>query len=238
MNNNLILISGKTATGKSLSLRGLKDPDGVIYLNCENNKALPFKHGFRDQLIIDPKTIPSIFAMAEDHTNIHTIVIDSLDYMMDMYESRHVIGSANTMQAWGDYAQFFKNLMAVSVANSTKNVIFIAHTLDIYNEGEMATDTLVKVKGSLMNQGIESYFSTVVSTKRMPLTKLEKYGSPLLTFNEDEKILDYKYCFQVKLTKETVNERIRHSLDMWSTAETYIDNDVQILLDRIHDYYK
>ena len=36
MNNNLVLISGKSATGKSLSLRGLNDQPGVMYLNCEN----------------------------------------------------------------------------------------------------------------------------------------------------------------------------------------------------------
>jgi hypothetical protein len=84
----------------------------------------------------------------------------------------------------------------------------------------------------------ESYFSTVISTKKLPTKKLENFKSPLLTFTPDEESDCYKYCFQTRLTKETVNERIRSSLGMWSIAETYIDNDIQLVLDRIHTYYK
>ena len=40
------------------------------------------------------------------------------------------------------------------VASSTKNVIFIAHTLDSVNENEMILETKVPVKGSLKNNGI------------------------------------------------------------------------------------
>lgn len=140
--------------------------------------------------------------------------------------------------SWGDYAQFFKRLMAQYVATSTKNVLFTAHTMDILNEAEMVNETLVKVKGSLMNNGLESYFSTVISTKKLPTKKLENFKSPLLTFTPDEESDCYKYCFQTRLTKETVNERIRSSLGMWSIAETYVDNDIQLVLDRIHTYYK
>jgi len=140
--------------------------------------------------------------------------------------------------SWGTYAQFFKRLMSQYVASSTKNILFTAHTMDILNEAEMVNETLVKVKGSLMNNGLESYYSTVISTKKIPLKKLETYKSPLLTFTEEEQLLGYKYCFQTKLTKETVNERIRSSLGMWNIPETYIDNDIQLVLDRIHNYYK
>lgn len=35
-NDHLILVCGKSATGKSASLMNLKNPEGVIYLNCEN----------------------------------------------------------------------------------------------------------------------------------------------------------------------------------------------------------
>lgn len=58
--------------------------------------------------------------------DVHTIVIDSLNYLMDMYESLHVLTATNTMQAWGEYTQFFKRLMQRHVASSSKNVIFIA----------------------------------------------------------------------------------------------------------------
>ena len=240
MNNYIVLISGKTATGKSLSLRNLRDPEGVMYLGCESNKALPFKSKFQEFTIIDPLQIYEAFDAAETMPEIHTIVIDSASYLMDMFESLYVVPHAGTkkgMSAWGDYAQYFKNLMGQYVARSTKNVIITAHTLDVLNEAEAIMETLVKVKGSIMNSGVEAAFTNVISTKKMPIAKLKDYDNPLLTIDEDEEVLGFKYVFQTKLTKETINERIRHPLHMWKRNETYIDNDLQSVLDRIHEYY-
>ena len=237
MNNNLVLLCGKSATGKSASLQMLKNPEGVMYLNCENNKKLPFNSKFKEFTITDPTDVPDAIDSVKGDKKIHTIVIDSLTYLMDMYESTKVLTSTNTMKAWGSYAQFMKNMMAQNVGNSDKNIIFIAHTSDIFNESEMVNETMVKVKGSLMNTGIESYFSTVIACKKLGNKRLESYKSPLLTYNEEEKELEFKYVFQTKLTKDTVNERIRSPMRMWSTQETYIDNDLQSILDRLHEYY-
>lgn len=237
MNNNIVLISGKSATGKSASLRGLADPEGVWYLNCESNKSLPFPHKFRSFTITDPLQIYEAFTAAESKPDVHTIVIDTITYLMDMYESKYVLSASNGQKAWGDYAQFFKNLMQQYVAKSTKRVIFLAHTSDVLNENEGTMETLVKVKGSLMATGIESYFTTVISTKKMQVKKLENYKSDLLTITPEEEMLGYKYVFQTRLTKETVNERIRSHLGMWDVNQTFIDNNAQIALDRIQTYF-
>lgn len=237
MNHNILLVSGKSATGKSLSLMNLKKPEGVIYLGCESNKALPFPAKFKQLTVTDPMQVYQAFTEAETLPDVHTIVIDSLSYLMDMYESVYVLTSTDGRRAWGDYAQFFKKLMQQYVASSTKNVIFLAHTSDIYNESELIVETMVKVKGSLMNQGIESYFTTVIGTKKVPLKKLEHYESNMLNITEEEEMLGFKYVYQTKLTKDTVNERVRAPLGMWTTKETYIDNDLQLVLDRLHNYY-
>tara|TARA_R110002012_G_scaffold254964_1_gene434121 strand:+ start:37 stop:756 length:720 start_codon:yes stop_codon:yes gene_type:complete len=237
MNNNLVLLCGKSATGKSASLQMLKDPEGVMYLNCENNKKLPFKSKFQEFTITDPTDVPDAIDSVQDNNKVHTIVIDSLTYLMDMFESTKVLTSTNTMKAWGQYAQFMKNMMAQNVANSNKNIIFIAHTSDIFNESEMVNETMVKVKGSLMNTGVESYFSTVIGCKKVPLKNLETYKSDLLSYNDEEQLLEYKYVYQTKLTKDTVNERIRSPMRMWDTQETFIDNNLQHILDRLHEYY-
>mgnify|MGYP003639177490 CR=1 FL=1 len=42
-NNHLVLVSGKSSSGKSASLMSMDKPEGVMYLNCENGKKLPFK---------------------------------------------------------------------------------------------------------------------------------------------------------------------------------------------------
>lgn len=237
INDHLVLISGKSATGKTASLKDIKDPKGVMYLNCESGKRLPFKSEFVQLTITDPLDIYQAFIEAEDMPHIHTIVVDTITYMMDMYESVHVLTSANTMQAWGQFAQFFKVLMQNYVASSSKKVIFLAHTLDTLNESEMVMETYVPVKDSLKNNGIESYFSTVISTKKVPLRNLKDYESDLLIITPEEEALGFKYVYQTKLTKETVNERLRSPLGLFSTAETYIDNNVQLVLDRLEEYY-
>lgn len=177
------------------------------------------------------------FDASESLPEVHTIVIDSLTYLLDMYESLYVLNSANTMKAWGDFSQYFKQLMQQYVARSSKNVIFTAHTSDTLNESEMVMETKVPVKGALKNNGIESYFTVVIASKKMALKNLKDYGSDLLTITPEEEALGYKYVFQTKLTKETVNERLRGPLGLFSTQETFIDNNMQLVLDRLHDYY-
>ena len=236
-NDNLVLIAGKSATGKSASLMNIKNPEGVMYLNCENNKKLPFKSKFKEFTITDPYQVYEAFDHAETKKEIHTIVIDTLTYMMDMFETLHVLTATNGMKAWGDYAQYWKKLMSQYVAKSTKNIIFLAHTMDILNEAEMVNETLVKVKGSIMNQGVESAFSTVLGSKKVAIKKLKDYESPMLNITPEEEALGYKYVFQTRLTKDTVNERMRGSLGMWTVKETYIDNNIQHVIDRLHTYY-
>ena len=217
INNHLVLVSGKSASGKSASLRALDNPEGVIYLNCENGKKLPFKM-----------------------KDVHTIVIDSLTYLMDMFESTKVLTATDSRSAWQEYGQYMRRLMSQVVAKSTKNVIFLAHTTDVLNESEMINETIVKVKGALNNVGIESFFSTVISTKKLSLEKLNDKNakSKFYTVMPEEKELGFKYVFQTRITKDTIHERIRAPMDMWKSTETYIDNNLQHVINRLHDYYK
>jgi len=236
-NTNLVLVGGKSASGKSASLLFMPDPEGVLYLNCEN-KRLPFVSKFQEYKITDPMVILEAFKFAETQARIHTIVIDTITFMMDMYESLYVIPAVNGQKAWGEYFQFWQTLLLNHVAKSTKNVICYAHTSDQMDKANMVMETLVKVKGSLMNKGIESYFSTVINSKKVPLTELDEANTPLLTFSDDDTDLGFKYVFQTRLTKDTVNERIRSPLSMWTKAETYIDNDIKKVIDRLHTYYQ
>lgn len=236
-NDNLVLISGKSATGKSASLMGLKNPEGVMYLNCESNKKLPFKSGFQEFSITDPLQVYEAFEEAEGMPDIHTIIVDTSTYLMDMFESVYVLPAADRRALWGDYAQYWKNLMQQHVAKSTKNVIFLAHTNDVMNEADQVLETFVPVKGALKNQGIESYFSTVISTKRVTLNELKKFKNDKLDITEEDEINGFKYVFQTKLTKKTTGERIRSSMGMWSQQETFIDNNAQHVIDTLNDYY-
>jgi len=238
INDHLILLGGKSAAGKSASLMQLENPEGVMYLNCESAKRLPFKSKFQEFTVTDPLQVYEAFTTAETMKDVHTIVIDSLSFLMEMYESVHVINAVNTMKAWGDYAQFFKNLMQQYVAKSSKNVIFLAHTADALNEGEMIMETKVPVKGSLKGTGLEAYFSVVISSKKVSLKVLKDYKSTLLNITPEEEALGLKYVFQCRLTKDTVNERIRGPLGLFETQETFIDNNMQLILNRLQKYYQ
>lgn len=239
VNKRSVLIVGKSAAGKSASLRNLKNPTGVLFLNCEAGKDLPMQAKFRKLVITDPYQVWDAFDTYEKNKKCHTIVIDTITFMMDMHETIHVLApGANTMKQWGRYAQFFKTLMQDKVANSSKNIIMLAHTMDILNESEGVMETLVKVKGSLMNQGIEAYFSVVVAAKKVPLQKLEEYKNDHLIITPEEDAVGFKYVFQTLLTKETVNDRIRSPMGLWAVTETFIDNDAQFLIDQLDLYYK
>ena len=237
VNDHLILLVGKSATGKSASLKDIENPEGVLYLNCESGKRLPFKTKFIQKTVTDPMQIYEAFDWAETNDNIHTVVVDSLTYLMDMYESLYVLTATNGMKAWGDFAQFYKNLMQVYVARSTKKVVFTAHTADTMNESEMLMETKVPVKGSLKNNGVESYFSVIIASKKVNLKALKEYSSDLLNITTEEESLGFKYVFQTKLTKDTVNERLRGPMGMWTNKETYIDNNIQGVFNKLQEYY-
>ncbi len=236
-NDNLVLICGSSAGGKSASLIDIPNPEGVIYLNTEANKKLPFAAKFKQLAIIDPYQVHQAFDEAENMPDVHTIVVDSITFMMDMFESMYVINQKDTMNGWSNFAQFFKKLMQHFVAKSSKNVIFTAHVQSILNDQEMIMETKVPVKGALKANGIEAYFSTVVAAKKMPVSALADYQNDLLTITPEEEAIGVKYVFQTRLTKETVNERIRSSMGMWDMKETFIDNNAQFLMNRLHEYY-
>ena len=98
-NDNLVLVVGKSATGKSVSLKDIPRPEGVMYLNCEAGKKLPFRSKFQQYTVTDPMQVLEAFDAAEQMPEVHTIVIDTLTYLMEMYESNYVLNSSNTMKA-------------------------------------------------------------------------------------------------------------------------------------------
>lgn len=237
-NDQLVLVSGKSGTGKSAGLRNIRNQERWFYFNCEAGKRLPFKNNFKHVVITDPYDLFAYFdELIANIDAVDGVIIDGLNFLMDMFESIYVINSANTMKGWGDYAQFFKTLMQQKIAKFRKPVVITAHTLDVLNEKAMEMETSVPIKGSLKNQGIEAWFSTVVSPKKMTLKDLEPYKSDLLTIEEDDQILGYKHVFQTRLTKLTVGERIRSPMGMFSREQTYINPDTQLLLDHLKAFY-
>lgn len=238
-NDQLVLICGPSASGKSASLRNIRNQERWLYLNTEAGKRLPFKNKFRSARVTDPMQVLATFDWAtENSQDVDGIIVDSLTFLMDQYESQYVLTASNGMKAWNEFQQFFKELMQDKVVKFGKPVIFIAHTLKVLNENTGEFEVSVPIKGALKNNGIEAYFSTIVAAKKMPLKDLKGYENSMLHITEEDELVNFKYVFQTKITKSTTGERIRSPMGLFSTKETYIDNDAQILLDHLTDFYK
>ena len=237
-NDQLVLICGVSASGKSASLRNLRNQDKWLFMNTEAGKRLPFKNKFRSARVSDPYEVLQAFDYAIEHRDeVEGVIIDSLTFLMDQYESKYVLTSSNTMKAWSDFQQYFKTLMQDKVIKFGKPVLMIAHTLKILNESTGEFEVPVPIKGALKNNGIEAYFSTVVAAKKVPLKELMQYKNDMLHITEEDEAVGYKHVFQTKITKNTTGERIRSPMGLFSKEETYIDNDAQVLLDHLQSFY-
>lgn len=237
-NKRMILIVGEPGQGKTASLRDIEHPEGVIFCNCEAGKDIPFRSKFREEVITDPLDILDIIADAEEDEDVHTVVIDSLTMMMEMFESVHIVGAKDSRAKWGEYNQFFKELMQQYVAPSRLRFIFIAHLDGQLNEETGAIEYKVPVKGALSKIGIAAFFSVIVAAKKLPIKKLKGYDNDLLNITKRDEALGYKHVFQTLPTKEMIGLPVRGPFDLFEVEETYIDNNAETLLNVLDEYHE
>jgi hypothetical protein len=237
-NDLMVLIGGVSGAGKSASLRNIRNQERWGYINCEAGKRLPFKNKFVNARVDDPWQVYHFVDEAiENPDDVDGLIIDTATFMMDMFESQYVLGTADTMKGWSNYAQFWKNLIQKKLVQFGKPVIILAHVLEQYDESSLSMKRSVPIKGALKNQGLEAYFSTVVEATKMPLKDLKDYDESLLQVTEDDEDLGFKHVFQTRLTKESIGTRIRSPMGLFSKRQTYMDNDAQMLLDHLHKFY-
>lgn len=119
-----------------------------------------------------------------------------------------------------------------------KPVIFTAHTQRILNENTGEYEVSVPIKGALKGNGVEAYFSCIVASKKVPIKDLKDYNNDMLHIEPEDEAVGFKYVFQTKITKGTTGERIRSPMGLFDRSETYVDNDAQLILDHLNDFYK
>lgn len=240
-----LLVCGTATSGKTTSLKSLENQEKVLYLNCESAKGLdlPFRNKFMKRLITDPevelKGAGSFLDQARKHSDkIDIVVIDSLTMCMRTYENKYVKTAPNTQQAWGAYADFVDNLLNQEIATLPQTVIVTAHVGETEDKKTFTTETKALIKGSVGKVGVEAYFNNIVSCKRLPVEWLKaNYKNDLLTYTEKEEALGFKHVIQTQLTKDTCSEKLRSNEDMWTEQETFINGDIQLVLNRLKEYY-
>ena len=239
-----LLICGLSGSGKSTSLRTLKNQPKTLYLNCDGGKDIPFANQLKNVVVNDPLKVLEYYKRIEkDKSRVfETVVIDTISFLMDMYEHKYVSNATNGMKAWAEYHNYFKSLMYNHVAKTYVNTVFLGH-LDTYlNEETGVMMSSVPVKGALKKVGIEAFFTTVLEAKTIKLSELQNHidstgTSPLLNITEDEELSGYKHVFQTRIVKTSTGSRVKSPWGMFNRAETYIDNDVQMVLDRMDEFY-
>ena len=240
-NPRVVLIAAPPSMGKTHSLYKMADDSGVAYLNTDL-KDLPFrvpKSGMKVLKIDDAMIAPdAIQDLEENYPEVHTVILDTVTFLMNQYENQYVLNAADTRKAWQSYGQFYGSLMH-NIKCSTKNFIVLAHTFTEYNESEMANETRVPIKGAVGKVGAEADYNIVLSARKVTVKQLEPYleNNKLLTLSPKEERIGVKYVFQTDLTKETLSEKIRSPMGLWTDDELYINNDISLITQRLSEYY-
>lgn len=240
MANHLLMCCGFPSSGKSTALMNLKNPEGVFYLGTEANKPLPFPDKFKKLKtgLNHPNVVFQLFDQIEQMPEIHTVVIDSINFLMDLFETTVIVNAKDSRAEWGNYQQFFKRIMQHYVAKSTKNWIFTAHVnAELQNNGNYRYS--VPVKGALKAQGLEAYFSIIVYARNMTINELENYqfDDNLFTLTERDKRNKTKRVFQCDITPDMVESGIRAPLGCFADNQIFMDNDFDKLLSHLDSYY-
>lgn len=236
-NKNIVLVMGKPNTGKSTSLMKMKNQDKFVYLNTDL-KELPFKSRFLANVeVSDAYDVISYVQQIEQNPNAEGAVLDTLTFLMSMYERQYVTNSTNTQAAWGAYGNFYKEFIH-AIKAGTKDYAILAHEDTVLNEQTMLMDTRIPIKGAVGKIGVEADFTTILSTKQIPIKKLDGFENDLLHITDEEKEDGFKHVFCTRVTKESVGEKMRSAMGLWSRKELYIDNDLDQVFDRLKDYYK
>lgn len=237
-NKNIVMVMGKPNTGKSTSLRNLPQ-SSMVYLNADL-KELPFRDRFMQSVeIADAKDVIEYVAQIEAEPGVTGAVLDTITFLMNMFERQYVAPFAGTktgQSAWGDYGNFYRDLIHAIKAGS-KNYTIFAHEDESLNEQSQMMEARVPVKGAVGKVGVEADFTTILRTMQIPVKKLEGIENDLLTITDAEKEDGVKYVFCTRVTKETAGSKMRSAMGLWDRNELYIDNDMDLVFKRLRAYY-
>lgn len=237
MSKRVVVVTSLSGMGKSTSLRNL---DNAIHLNCEEGKDIPFslknKTFFKSAHMTSPTQVIESIQWAEDKPQVETIIIDGLNFLMDMFESQCIYKSEDTRAAWNDYAQFFKDLVH-NITLSSKDFIILCHVAYKYNEENMAVEATIPVKGSLSKAGLQASFTTVIGADMVKIEDIEKYPNDLLHITEGDREDGFKYVLQTRKLAGFKNTLIKVPLGVFDRKEVFIDSDMALVMQRLREYY-
>lgn len=234
-NKHIVMVMGKPNTGKTTALRTLPQNQWA-YLNTDLKEA-PFKNNFAASIeIANAPDVLDYVDQIEGEATVVGGVLDTLTFLMSMYERQLVITAKDTQKAWGNYGNFYRDFIH-RIKAGTKNYAILAHADTFLNEQAMQMETRVPVKGAVGKTGVEADFTTILESMQMPVKKLEGMKNNLLHITPEEQEDGVKYVFCTRVTKETAGSKMRSPMGLWDRSELYIDNDLSQVFNRLDSYY-
>lgn len=208
-----ILLIGRSGSGKSSSLRNL-DPKETAIIKCVN-KRLPFRKGddkFKSMYLTTSqdiiKTVADIVTKAP---HIKTIILDDIFYLSSFENFRRV-----SEKGYGKYTEMAKNFFDIlTMPDYVKrdDITFVYITHSETNPNTMETD--VKTIGKMLDSqlGVAGLFTIVIEAQA---------STP-----------EGQYKFKVHNTEgESV---VKTPMGLFE--EDYVDNDLNLVLKAIKEYY-
>ena len=226
---------GKPNTGKSTSLRTLKNQNSMVYLNTDL-KDLPFVDDFMMNVeVSDAMDVISYISEIESNAKVTGAVLDTITFLMAMYERQYVVPAVDGQKAWGGYGNFYRQFIH-DIKAGTKDYVVYAHADSVLNAEAMVMDTKVPIKGAVGKIGVEADFTTILSTKQVTVKSLEGHENALLHITDEEIEDGVKHVFCTRVTKNSIGEKMRSGIGLWGRDELYIDNDMEQVFNRLRTY--
>ena len=119
----------------------------------------------------------------------------------------------------------------------TKDYVVLAHETSELNDAKGYHENKVPVKGAVGKKGVEADFTTILQSKRVTLKELKGFENDLLTISDEEKEDGFKYVFQTRIDKKSMGGKMRSAMTLWSRKELYINNDMDLVFKRLHEFY-
>ncbi len=220
-----IFLLGLSGTGKSTSLRNL-NPEETFIIQCVKKK-LPFK-GYKDKYVDLSKDNPNgnkcftkdyekigkqLKYLSNERKEIKTIILDDSSYLLTDDFMGRVTKKVSKGEGFEKYNQiafnFYQLLDTIESLRDDLIVIFIAHT-QLNDDGTRTFKTVGKLLDSMIVM------------------------EGLVTIVIESSIKDGRYVFQTN--KKDGSEPCKTPHGMFEEDELFIDNDLQVVLDRIEEF--
>ena len=224
--SNLVIVLGSSGTGKSTSIKTL-NPEETIILNVLG-KDLPFK-GSRASYTREKKNLiqsakwDSISSMmqsiSKNMPNVHNIVIDDAIYIMrtEFFDRSKEKG----YDKYNELADHFRRIIADG--NSLRNditVFMMLHTEPVETDG-----SLIGYKASTVGKLLDKLYNPLenVTVTLFAQPQFDDKGEPTYGFYTHKKRLS-----GIELPSKTPDGMFE---------EDFIPNSLQLVLDKMHEYY-